>query len=156
MHVAVLQVKNTNANTYRYVTVGLSPAYIESLAKKSRLFLSANQEVTDGGHCETRYRDRDALWHRHAAIVKDDALDIDGESAEDALDQGFAILSSDDIEASEAGWSLLSTLVFSPDGVYWEVHGFHGIEKTDPVHVSCFLAINGMQEADAQQGSGQA
>ena len=142
MHVAIIQVENNDPNIYRYITVGLSPAYIESLAERNRVFLSAHQEVNDGGRCETRYDDRETLWHRHTVIVKVGALDIDGESAEDALDQGFAILSSDDIEISVSKRAMASTLVFSPNGVYWEINGLYGIERTAPVHVSCFLAVN--------------
>jgi hypothetical protein len=78
------------------------------------------------------------LWHR-GAVVKDGALDIDGECAEDTLDQGHVVLSSDDLEISMETRSLASTLVFSSHGVYWEIHGFYGIEKTTPIHVSYFL-----------------
>ena len=141
MHVAILQVENNNHNMYQYVTVGLSLAYVQSLAERNRVFLSAHQEVNDGGRCETRYsEDGETLWHRPGGIVKDGALGIDGESAEDTLDQGFVVLSSDDLEISAAVRALASTLVFSRDGVYWEIHGFYGIEKTAPVHVSYFLA----------------
>ena len=139
-HVAVLQVENTNTNTYRYVSVGLSLSYVQSLAERNRVFLRAHQEVNDGGKCETRYDDGgETLWHQ-GSIVKDGALDIDGELAEDTLDQGFVVLSSDDIEIGPAVRKLAMTLVFSREGVYWEIHSFYGIEKTAPVHVSCFLA----------------
>ena len=129
MRVAVLQVENTGRNKYRHVTVPLSPVFVKSLAERNRLFLLANQEVTDGGGCETRYRAQGALWHRGAAIVKSGDLDVD-----------FAILSPDDMVVGEAGWPMLATIVFSSSGVYWETQGPFGTEKTEPAHVSLFLA----------------
>ena len=129
MHVAVLQVKSTGNNKYRYVTVGLSPAVVQSLAERDRIFLLANQEVDDGGVCEIRYRAHGALWHRGAAIVKGGAIDVD-----------IAVVPSDDIVVSEAGWPMLATIVFSSSGVYWEVGGPFGTEETIPVHVFYFLA----------------
>jgi hypothetical protein len=115
---------------------------VQSLAERNRVFLRAHQEVNDGGRCETRYDDGgETLWHR-GAVVKDGALDIDGKLARDTLDHGFAVLSSDDIAISRAVRKLALTLVFSREGVYWEIHGFYGVEKTAPVHVSYFLALN--------------
>ena len=129
MHVAVFQVKSTGSNKYRYVTVALSPAFVQSLAERERIFLLANQEVDDGGVCEIRYRALGALWHRGVAIVKSGAIDVD-----------IAVVPSDDIVVREAGWPMLATMVFSSSGVYWEAGGPFGTEKTEPVHVSYFLA----------------